>query len=193
MLIEFPSHEAYQAAAAALPWYALQVKSLHEFHVVRELERFALESYLPTRLRKHWRQTEIEVPLIPGYVFARALEEQLYGALRYTGWLQARGGWIIGDRTGAIEIPVDQIETLKIMVAKSKVTVVPLADVWQGDEEIEVVSGPLAGCRGRVARCKGQLRLVVVLEMLGSAISAELDADTVMKVVEKPVELEQAA
>lgn len=189
MILEFPTPDPRSPTPAAgrpLPWYALRVKALHEFHVERELCRYGIEPYLPTRKRKHWRNTEVDVPLIPGYVFARAEACDIYATLRWTNWLTN----ILGDRHGPTEIPADQIETLRLMVANSKIEVIPLADIWKGGEEVEVVSGPLQGAKGRVARVKNKTQLVIFIEMLGSAICTELDAASVRVI---PVDLPLAA
>jgi transcription antitermination factor NusG len=177
LILDFPatSHQP-------LPWYALQVKCQHEFHVERELRRHHIESYLPTRQRKGWRNSVVEVPLLPGYVFARCLQEQLYGTLRFTGWLQ----WIVGNQNGPIEIPVEQIETLRLMIARPEVVVMNLEDVWHGGEQVEITEGPLKGSIGRVAMVKGKAHLIVSIEMLGRAVSTELDAAAVRALPDLP-------
>ena len=188
MILEFPAPDP-QPPAAKLPWYALSIRPQCEFHVERELGRYKIEAYLPTRTRKHWRNTEIQTPLIPGYVFARGTPSGIYTVLRFTGWFVRLVGTGLYD---PIEIPADQIETLKLMVARPKVEVMRLEDVWHGGEEVEITAGALAGSKGRVMMVKGKARLIVSIEMLGRAVSAELDADAV-KALAPPAELPEAA
>lgn len=174
-MVELITSHQSPATAAELPWFALQIRPQHEFLTVRELNKHGIECYLPTRMRKHWRHTEVETPLIPGYVFAREADDVIYAALRWSGWLQS----ILGIRDRHTAIPAEQIETLKIMVARPKAVIVELTDIWHGGEEIEITAGPLAGCIGRVMMVRGKHHLVLEIEMLGRAISAELDAAAV--------------
>jgi transcription antitermination factor NusG len=176
MILEFPAPGPRPPAPAAqLPWFALQIRPQHEFLVARELTKLGIEHYLPTRTRKHWRMTVCETPLIPGYVFAREHAMALYAQLRWTGWLIG----ILGRRDGAVEIPAEEIETLRMMVSRPKVQILELSDLWHGGEEIEITAGPLTGSTGRVMMVRGKHHLVVSIEMLGRAISAELDAEAV--------------
>jgi transcription antitermination factor NusG len=170
------------------PWYALAIRAQREFHIERDLIKCGIETYLPTRRKKHWRQLEIDTPLIPGYVFARGEQQLLYAALRFNPYLYH----VLGDGDEPIEIPAWQIETLRLMVTKSQqpIEVTPLVELWHGGEEIEITAGPLSGTRGRVAFVKGKARLIVQIEMLGRAVSTELDAAAVKAL---PAELPKAA
>jgi transcription antitermination factor NusG len=164
------------------PWYAIHCRSCCEFHVERELQRHHIETYLPTRTRKGFRNSVVELPLLPPYVFARADTVEIYGVLRFTGWLIE----IVGTPRGPLEIPADQVELLKLMVSRPKVEVVKLEDVWKGGEDVEITSGAFQGRRGRVAMVKGKTRLIIVLEALGRAVSVELEAEDIRIVPELP-------
>jgi transcriptional antiterminator NusG len=154
-------------------WYVLQVQPLREFRVREQLERAGIEHYLPVRKRKGWRGLELDAPVFPGYVFARnACAADLYDLFRPTRWLLR----LLGDRRGPASVPDSQVETLRLMLTRPKIEI---TDLWQGGEEVEITAGPLAGAIGRVAYVKNKVRLIVSIEMLGRAVSAELDAAAV--------------
>ena len=157
-------------------WYAIQAKPQCEFRIERELERFEIERYLPTRTRKGYRNSVVETPLLPGYVFARAASGRIYEVLRFTGWMIRIVSY---DLYQPVPSPNEQIETLRLMVNQPKVEVVRLEDVWKGGENVTISSGAFAGRTGRVMMVKGKARLVVMLEALGRAVSVELEADAV--------------
>ena len=53
-------------------WYALYVKSRHEFVVSDELHRKGVETFLPSVTKfNQWkdRKKQVETPLFPGYLF----------------------------------------------------------------------------------------------------------------------------
>src|SRR5260370_31753081 len=59
-----------------LNWYALHTRSRHEKTVAARLDSQATEVFLPLhRSRRHWKngvQAEVDLPLFPCYLFARA-------------------------------------------------------------------------------------------------------------------------
>ena len=61
-------------ASEGFPWYALWVRSRHEKSVAEILGGKGFETFLPLHTsRRRWsdRVQEVELPLIPGYVFCR--------------------------------------------------------------------------------------------------------------------------
>ena len=66
---------AGDSLVAPLPdWYAVHVKSRHEFIAADDLARKGIETYLPTMNRlSQWKDRKklIARPLFPGYVFVR--------------------------------------------------------------------------------------------------------------------------
>src|SRR5512147_949641 len=55
-------------------WYALWVKSRHEFVTERELDRKGIETFLPTVSKvRQWKDRKklVDFPLFPGYLFVR--------------------------------------------------------------------------------------------------------------------------
>src|ERR1700690_2231487 len=64
-------------AAVAVPqWYAVQTRPRHEKPVAEQLRSNLMEAFLPVhRCRHRWKNgvlADVEFPLFPGYLFARA-------------------------------------------------------------------------------------------------------------------------
>src|SRR5580692_12413193 len=61
---------------APLNWYALHIRSRHEKRVAERLVSQSLETFLPLHRSRHtWRNgvhAEVDLPLFPCYLFARA-------------------------------------------------------------------------------------------------------------------------
>lgn len=171
-LLQFPQR------IQPLPWYGCQVLPSHEFRVRERFEDAKVEHYLPSKFRKGFRDSKVEYPIFPGYVFARGIHLDLYAICRPTRWLIK----VIGDWRGPIEIPPVQIESLRLALAQADVIVMTV-DRWHGGEEVTVTSGPMAGAVGTVVYVKNQTRLVISVPMLGRCVSTELDADAVKELV----------
>jgi transcription antitermination factor NusG len=170
--VSFASHQS---------WYALHVASQREFCCAGEVKT---ETYIPATSVTYANRHTIKRPIFPGYVFARKCElELIYGPLRYTRWLFS----ILSDRFGTpLEIPDEQITSLRILLATPKV-VIEITDLYHGGEEVEVIAGPLMGSFGRVAFVKGKARLIVSIDMLGRSISTDIDAADVKLVNSIPL------
>src|SRR5215469_12460521 len=57
-------------------WYALQTRSRHEKQVAQRIAAQSVEYFLPVHCSRHlWRNgvhANVEMPLFPGYLFAKA-------------------------------------------------------------------------------------------------------------------------
>jgi transcription antitermination factor NusG len=79
-----------QTETPELQWYAVHVRSRHEFQVHDRLLQKGIETFLPTveKLRK-WKDRKklISFPLFPGYIFVHTTKEahNLLGVLKVQG------------------------------------------------------------------------------------------------------------
>ncbi len=132
------------------------------------LAQRGIDAFLPTfRETVKWsdRETERELPLFPGYIFARihrASEvNDLPGVLGLVG---------VGDEpTPIAERDLDDLRRAAQAAGAS-----PCAYV--AGDVVEVARGPLAGVRGIVKQTKGATRLIVVVELFKRAVSVRIDA-----------------
>src|SRR6202045_1549482 len=94
-------------------WYALRVRSRHEYTVGKHLEARGYKSFLPLyKCRKRWsdRFKEIEQPLFPGYVFCQFKSVNQLPILSIPGVVHVVG-------VGRIPAPVDESEITAIKPA----------------------------------------------------------------------------
>jgi transcription antitermination factor NusG len=157
-----------------LPWYAVQVQASRESRVAGRLASDGVETYWPStevKLKKHVAKDAPQTTrrsLFPGYLFVRSTDRRLILAAPHV--LR-----IVGFGEHPVEIPASQIESVRIL--ETTPTVEPCAYFTEG-MPIRVRSGALAGAEGYVLRTKKGSRLVVSVNMLCRAVSAEVDAES---------------
>lgn len=153
-------------------WYAIWTRSRHE-HVVREqLERRSVEAFLPTITRwSRWkdRKKKIAWPLFPGYCFARFDPRSRLAILRCSGVVN-----IVSFDGELAPIPEREIEGIRRLV-ETDLQYDPCPLIREGTM-VEVVHGPLRGVVGRLVRKGSHARLVLSVDLIGQAVSVEVDA-----------------
>jgi transcription antitermination factor NusG len=153
-------------------WFALWTRSRHEQVVREQLERKQVEVFLPTVTRwSRWkdRKKQIAWPLFPGYCFARFDPQDKLSVLKCVGVVN-----IISFESELAPIPDNEIDSIRQLV-ESDLAYDPCPMIHEGDM-VEVTHGPLKGVVGRLVRKGTQARLVLSVEMIGQAVSVEVDA-----------------
>ena len=155
-------------------WFAIWTRSRHEKLVRDQLEKKSdVDVFLPTIGKwSRWkdRKKKIEWPLFPGYVFARFVADERVGILKVDGVVQ-----IISNNGMLSAIPDEEIDSVRTLV-ESELAYDPVPLVKEGDM-VKVTSGPLKGVIGRLITKKGvQARLVLSVDLIGQAVSVEVDA-----------------
>jgi transcription antitermination factor NusG len=158
-----------------LCWFALQTLSRHEKLVRDQLARRNIEHFLPTtKRRSQWtdRKKEVEVPLFPGYCFARLRWENRLPVLQSQGVVS-----FVGTAAQAEPIPDDEIESIrKVAIHSSDFAYHPYLKEGM---LVEVVHGPLRGVKGRLVREARYARLVISVTLIQRAVAIEIDASSV--------------
>jgi transcription antitermination factor NusG len=165
----------FDEAAAGL-WYVLHTKSRQEKILAWALEAMNVACFLPlVRQVRYYGQHKatVELPLFPSYVFMRGQVDDVYRA----------------DRTKRVAkvIPVpDQCrlewELRNVNLALQRdVQFDPFPHLVKGTR-VEVRSGPLRGLQGLVEERVKPNRLILQVEMLGRAVSLEVDASLLDRV-----------
>ncbi len=153
-------------------WFALWTRSRHEQVVREQLERKHIETFLPTVARwSRWkdRKKKIDWPLFPGYCFARFDARQRLPVLKCTGVVN-----IVSFEGEPARIPEHEINGIRQLV-ESDLAYDPCPFVREG-QTVEVVHGPLKGIVGRLLRKGAHARLVLSVDLIGQAVSVEVDA-----------------
>lgn len=153
------------------PWYALSARRNWEKHIAGILDAKGFECFLPLyRSRRRWsdRQKEIELPLIPGYVFCRFDPTRRLPILTTPGVVS-----VVGN--GRVPIPVEEaeIETLRAVV-RSNLQAQPWPYLRVG-ERVSIQDGSLSGLEGILLEIKKSCRLVVSVHLLQRSVAVEVD------------------
>ena len=153
-------------------WYAIWTRSRHEQVVRTQLDEKQVAAFLPTMTRwSRWkdRKKQIDVPLFPGYVFARFDPGERLAVLKCSGVVS-----IVSFNGEPAPVPDHEIESIRTLVA-STLPYDPCPTIKTGTL-VEVSHGPLKGVVGRLTRKGSQARLVLSVDLIGLAVSVQVDA-----------------
>jgi transcription antitermination factor NusG len=154
-------------------WFALWTRSRHEQVVREQLQQKHIEAFLPTVTRwSRWkdRKKKIDWPLFPGYCFARFNpRDARLPVLKCTGVVS-----IISFEGEPAAIPEHEIDGIRMLV-ESDLAYDPCPMIREG-MMVEVIHGPLKGVTGRLVRKNEKARLVLSVDLIGQAVSVEVDA-----------------
>ena len=161
-----------RSVAGAVAWYAIWTRSRHEQVVREQVERKGLEAFLPTITRwSRWkdRKKKIDWPLFPGYCFARFDARERLPVLKCPGVV----GIVSFDGEPA-PVPDLEIDGIRRLVA-TDLQYDPCPLIREG-MVVEVTHGPLKGVVGRLTRKGSHARLILAVDLIGQAVSVEVDA-----------------
>jgi len=152
-------------------WYALYVRHHHAKCVAAHFSVKSIEYFLPTYTEVHkWKngcRMQLDLPLFPGYLFARILLSQRSCVLECPGVI--RFGAFNRDLS-----PVDDcdIESLRLGLQRYFVRPHPYLRVGT---RLRVRRGPFEGRTGTLVREQGRIRAILSMDLLKRAIAVELD------------------
>jgi len=170
----YPTSRNPGAADPLAPqWFAVWTRSRHEQVVRDQLERKHFDAFLPTITRwSRWkdRKKKIDWPLFPGYCFVRFDPADTLPILKCTGVVN-----IVSFEGKPAPIPEYELESIRVLVG-SDLQFDPCPMIHEG-MMVEVAYGPLRGVIGRLMRKDAQrARLVLSVNLIGQAVSVEVDA-----------------
>ena len=149
-------------------WYLLHTKSRQEKLLADELYRMGIGHYLPLARQVRYygkRRATVEIPLFPGYVFVRGSVDDTYQSNRT-------------HRVARI-IPVSDQSRLDWelknlhLAHRNSAALNPYPYLRKG-VRVEVRSGPFRGLQGFIEDVASGGRLILQVEMLGRAVSVEI-------------------
>ena len=156
-------------------WFAVRTRARAEKSVHEQLDRKKIEAFLPTAARwSRWKDRKklVDWPLFPGYCFARFDPADSLTVLKCVGVAS-----IVTFGNEFAPIPDAEIDSLRILVT-STLKYDPAPFLTEG-EMVRVTHGPLAGVIGRLVRKGAKARLFLSIDLIGQAVSAEVDAGDV--------------
>lgn len=166
-----PLHGPFPEAATPR-WFAVWTRSRHERTVFDQLAEREIEAFLPTVPRwSRWkdRRKQIDWPLFPGYCFVRIAVDERLAVLKCAGVVS-----MVSFDGEPAPIPDEEIEAIRTLIA-STLPYDPCPMLKHG-QRVEVTHGPLRGVVGRLQRKGSQARLVLSVDLIGQAVSVQVDA-----------------
>ncbi len=166
---------------AARNWYALFVKSRHEFVTSSELSKKGVETFLPSvkRLRM-WkdRRKIVEFPLFPGYVFVHTKSD----AQTFLDVIRTRGtvSFVTYEPGRPASIDGAEIEALRRMVNNDQ-----SLDVYPHLSEgssVRIKKGPLRDIEGVLLEKDYSHIFIVNIEILGRSVGMKVHAEDLERI-----------
>lgn len=168
-----------------LSWFALRVRSNYERLTISHLEGRGYEQFAPSyTVKKRWsdRTKQIEQYLFPGYVFCRCDPNDRLPVLTAPGVVE-----MVGFGKAPEPVPDAEIERVRRMV-ESGLLITPYPYVRVG-QAVVIERGPLSGLEGILVEVKGNVRLVVSINLLQRSVSAEVDRDSIRPIAKLSTEM----
>jgi transcription antitermination factor NusG len=161
-----------------MEWFALYVKSRHEFITNSELKKKGINTFLPSV--KRWRQWKdrkklIDFPLFPGYLFVHVYPhpEDFFNVLRTKGAIN-----LVSSEAGyPTPVKSEEIDSLRLLIESGKEL-----DIFPSLKEgtrVRVRRGPLKGAEGILRKKEDQYIFVVDLKLLGRSVGVRIYADDI--------------
>lgn len=165
-----------------LNWYALYVKTHHEKLVAATLHGKGYCEFLPlyrARHRSSGRFKDVNLPLLPNYVFCRFRPD------RRAPILSTPGVFFIVS-TGGVPSSIDETEIASLQkVAESGLWVRRWPFLSVGDR-VRIEEGPLRGADGILEACEGEARLIVSIGLLQRSVAVSIERSWV-RPLDRPV------
>jgi len=152
-------------------WFAVHTRSRHEKQVDSFLKEKSIDSFLPLvkiLSRRRDRREFVDIPLFPGYLFVNISLDNVYDVICTRGVVR-----IIGTEPFTpTPISEKQVNDIKILV-NGNVKLDPYKYLKNG-VRVRVKVGPLMGVEGILLKRKTNYRVVVSIDLLQKAASAEI-------------------
>lgn len=164
-------------------WYALHVITGKELDIKRYLIEGGIDSFAPRRKlreRKFGEWQNVERILFPGYVFVKTnMHEKIYYKLTSVSG-------VINILKGASEnpTPIDEEEMKLVFRFASDKDLVEISDIiFDDNQRIKVISGPLQGYEGNILKVeRRRFRAKVNFTIAGKEKIVELGINVLDKV-----------
>lgn len=167
-----------EAVESGVRWYALHTRARHEKQVDRRLRERRFEAYLPLipQVRQwHDRRKVLQLPLFPGYVFARFSLDATTRVVETPGVAT-----VVRHEGRPAPITDEEIENVRrfaAAIAETGTVPTPTPLIEKG-ERVRIVSGDLKGVEGLVVERRGGARVLIQVGVrtIGQGVKLEVDA-----------------
>ena len=156
-------------------WYALRTNGHHEKRVRDRLAGVGIEPFLPlTRQQRQWSDRKVltELPLFPGYCFARFSLRNRLTIMQISGV-----AGIVGS-VGPEVIPDAELDPIRAACESDRL--VQCVDLFVEGMQVEIVSGPLRGLMGQFIHHAGHDYIVLRVQLIQQAVAMHIHRDEVI-------------
>jgi transcriptional antiterminator NusG len=161
-----------------MEWFALYVKSRHEFITNGELQKKGIETFLPSvKISRQWKDRKklIDFPLFPGYLFIHIYPKpeefiNVYKTRGAVNLISARQGY-------PSPVPLEEIKSLRLLIESGKEL-----DIYSHIKEgtwVRVRRGPLKGAEGILDKKEDHYMFMVNIKLLSRSIGLKIHADDI--------------
>jgi transcription antitermination factor NusG len=154
-------------------WMAVLTRTRFEKKVCAELKEKGIETFLPLYSAKHkWsdRQAVVQLPLFPGYVFARIAprQEERIPVLRTLGVMG-----FVGARGIGTPIPESEIQAVQTLLEQRvPFQLYPFLNIGH---RVRIRGGCLDGIEGILTAINGDESLVVSVQLIQRSIALQIN------------------
>lgn len=160
-------------------WLLLQTKPREEQRAAEHLKNIGCQTYLPTiqveKITRGKRITKTE-PLFPGYIFIQNPNTEEPSAPTYTTIRSTRGvSKIVRFGTDYTLLPDTLIETIRCQTPRCLTLSEGLSNAPQSGDKVQITSGPFTGLDAIYQQPDGQLRSMVLINILHQQTLAKIE------------------
>ena len=170
------SVQEYAAIASDCNWYALLVRSRHEFVTGELLRKRGIEVFLPSiTRRRRWsdREKSVTVPIFPGYLFVHIRPR----ADAFLQVVNARGSVSFVSHEPGHPTPVDPLEMEALLLMSGSGQTIDIYPHLCEGARVRVKRGPLAGAEGVLLRKDKHELFLVNISILGRSMGMRIEAE----------------
>ena len=171
------------AASLQVPrWYVAYTYPRHEKSVADQLAQRSVETFLPTFIQNSHRsdrRVKVELPLFPGYVFARICVNEKLAVISVPSVIR-----LLSFKGAPVPVSDDELDVVRSCVGRGG-NLVPHRFVAVG-ERVRVREGVFEGLEGIVVRNNNSCKLVVTIALIHQSVAIEVVADLLEPVHPQP-------
>lgn len=157
--------------AGALAWFAVMSLPRHEKKIALHFAARAIEHFLPLYETVHrWKNQRklLQLPLFPGYLFARVERSERLSVVSVPGVVA-----IVGPAGSGVAIPDEEIEAIRHTLLRGG-RLQPHPYLCEG-HRVRITHGPFCGMQGVLLRADHRPRLVLSVHLIQRSVAVEID------------------
>lgn len=182
-MLRAQSTATLEIVPASRKWYAVYTSSRHEKRVAEHLRQRSVEIFLPLYKVVHkWKngvRADVDLPLFPGYLFARIAAQEQLRVLEVPSVV-----CLVGSNSQPTAVPDHDIEALRSAIMGLNAEPHPYLSL--GDR-VRILAGPLRGQEGILIRKKQEFRVVLSIDLIMQSIAVEVDLADLEQVPDRRV------